>query len=476
MNRCFIDFHVIQTLPPSCVNRDDTGSPKTARYGGVQRARVSSQCWKHSMRQMFKDHFNPCELGQRTKDITGLIMEQLPDNIQTDRNELRDLVREVVNLASDKTSKPIIPDISYDGIKKTLKDAAKEWKKDDDTESEPQLFLELKTVLAEFELEIDDAKDIDAIFKVIDQKLKLISGNKNNEQRLAFEHKLQDALMPSPLIAEMLDISTDALFFMGRQEAINIANLVVDYEKTSKKPDKKLVQEALNYYPKLVSKNQGSPSFAVDVALFGRMVAKSPVLNVDASAQVAHAISTHRVENEFDFFTAVDDRASKDSAGAAMLGTLEYNSSTLYRYATLALHELRKQFDNQQIVTKVVQEFARAFITSIPAGRQNGSAPHTPPDAILVSIRTDQPINLVGAFEEPVGSTGEGGFVKSSCARLVEYTEEIYTNFSVPEWSCVVGEKGLTGLGDSVSLSELLNLLHNEVTDRLGVEVDSCEA
>jgi len=33
----FIDFHVLQLVPPSCINRDDTGSPKSARFGGGER-------------------------------------------------------------------------------------------------------------------------------------------------------------------------------------------------------------------------------------------------------------------------------------------------------------------------------------------------------------------------------------------------------------------------------------------------------
>ena len=69
------------------------------------------------------------------------------------------------------------------------------------------------------------------------------------------------------------------------------------------------------------------------------MVADDPSLNEDASAQVAHAISTHEVQTEFDYYTAVDDLASEDNAGAGMIGTIEYNSSTLYRYANIALHD-----------------------------------------------------------------------------------------------------------------------------------------
>ena len=57
MKNMYIDFHIIQTVPPSCVNRDDTGSPKTAVYGGTMRARVSSQAWKRAMRLKFKELF-----------------------------------------------------------------------------------------------------------------------------------------------------------------------------------------------------------------------------------------------------------------------------------------------------------------------------------------------------------------------------------------------------------------------------------
>ena len=53
----FVDIHVLQTVPPSCINRDDTGSPKTAIYGGATRARVSSQSWKHAVRGYFREKF-----------------------------------------------------------------------------------------------------------------------------------------------------------------------------------------------------------------------------------------------------------------------------------------------------------------------------------------------------------------------------------------------------------------------------------
>lgn len=80
MNNCklYVDFHVLQTVPPSCVNRDDTGSPKTALYGGATRARVSSQAWKRAMRQMFSEELLSREqVGKRTKKIFDIVAEQI---------------------------------------------------------------------------------------------------------------------------------------------------------------------------------------------------------------------------------------------------------------------------------------------------------------------------------------------------------------------------------------------------------------
>ena len=76
-SRVYIDFHVLQTVPPSCVNRDDTGSPKTAVYGGTTRARISSQAWKRAMRRMFEEIFSRDQLGVRTKRIVDMVADAL---------------------------------------------------------------------------------------------------------------------------------------------------------------------------------------------------------------------------------------------------------------------------------------------------------------------------------------------------------------------------------------------------------------
>lgn len=103
----------------------------------------------------------------------------------------------------------------------------------------------------------------------------------------------------------------------------------------------------------------------MDMALFGRMVADEPSLNYDAAAQVAHSISTHAVQNEYDYFTAVDDCQAEDNAGAGHLGTVEYNSSTLYRYATVNVMELAGQLGAEQ-AAETVRAFGRRSSSPCP--------------------------------------------------------------------------------------------------------------
>lgn len=101
---------------------------------------------------------------------------------------------------------------------------------------------------------------------------------------------------------------------------------------------------------------------AVDIALFGRMLADLPVANQNAACQVAHAISTHRVEREFDYFTAVDDRSGDDETGVGMIGQVEFNSATFYRYAVLDLNKLHENLQGDgDLVLCAVETFAKAM-------------------------------------------------------------------------------------------------------------------
>lgn len=110
--RLFLDVHAIQTLPPSNINRDDTGSPKTARYGGKTRARVSSQAWKRAMRQYFSENSEE-ELGVRTKKIGEYVMNSIIRTSPSTSNEdamqmAKDILKKAgIKLASNNETKAL---------------------------------------------------------------------------------------------------------------------------------------------------------------------------------------------------------------------------------------------------------------------------------------------------------------------------------------------------------------------------------
>ena len=74
-----VDIHALQTIPPSLINRDDTGAPKSAVFGGTPRQRVSSQSWKRAIRKFFEDNFDPEQIGDRSKRLPEKIARKLED-------------------------------------------------------------------------------------------------------------------------------------------------------------------------------------------------------------------------------------------------------------------------------------------------------------------------------------------------------------------------------------------------------------
>jgi CRISPR system Cascade subunit CasC len=373
MTRTIIDIHAIQTVPPSNINRDDTGSPKTAVYGGVRRARVSSQAWKRATRRDFETYLDRSDLGVRTKRVVELMSEEIARQAPDLDAEQRDAISSAV-----------------------LKEAG----------------------------------------------LTLSKPRKGETEEAGY------------------------LVFLGRRQVESLAAVGVEafqgagLATLTKKAVQALVKD----------RN------AIDVSLFGRMVADVTDLNVDASAQVAHAISVHAVETEFDFFTAVDDQKNADAeedAGAGMIGTVEFNSATLYRYATVDVDGLLRNLGDVEATVRAVEAFVRSFITSMPTGKQNTFANRTLPDAIVVTVRDDQSISLVGAFEEAVTSTGSSGRVQAAVNALVAYACEIsaaYGTVPTATWTVGVGDRSssLDELAPRTSFDRLVPAVSGTVRDRLG--------
>ncbi len=172
---------------------------------------------------------------------------------------------------------------------------------------------------------------------------------------------------------------------------------------------------------------------AADIAVFGRMVADDHSLMVEGAGMFSHALSTHRVANEVDFFSAVDDLKPEESEGAGHIGTLEFNSACYYRYVGLNWdllfdeHHLEHFSDEER--KQVVDAFLRAAILAVPNARHNSMFGHNPPDFVLGLVRTGQPLSLVNAFEEPVFSNN--GYLQRSQKKMLEHFDTLKTAFSL---------------------------------------------
>lgn len=151
-----------------------------------------------------------------------------------------------------------------------------------------------------------------------------------------------------------------------------------------------------------------STHVGLDVALFGTMVAADKSFNVDAAAQVAYGISVTPFRHEFDLFTAVDELLPEDASGTAMMGDMQYGSSVLYRFATVNVEELARNIGVSPKEALVhLAAFIEAFTHSLPTGKQNTFAARVLPEFVDITVRTNQPRSMVGAFEKAVPTASD---------------------------------------------------------------------
>ncbi|MEU8271729.1 type I-E CRISPR-associated protein Cas7/Cse4/CasC [Sphaerisporangium sp. NPDC049002] len=315
--RQYVDIHIIQTVPPANLNRDDQGNPKDAKFGGVRRARVSSQAWKRATRRAFDAKLPEADQSTRTKRIAGQLAERV---------------------------------VLRTGV-------------------EPESAQRIAGALLE--------------------PLGIKAGKKAG--------------------------NTAYLLFFGYQQLDEIVGLIADQAKDLAELDDEQLKAATKDLAVAERLKTGHP---IGVALFGRMVADIPSLNVDAATQVAHAISTHATEIESDYYTAVDDENEADESGAGMLGNIGFNAATLYRYATVGVHQLATNLGSVEAAIETVTRFAEAFALSMPTGHINSFAHRTRPSLVAVVVRDDQPVNLVSAFERPVRESD--GIAAASAVRLAK--------------------------------------------------------
>jgi len=377
--KTLIEIHALQNFAPSNLNRDDTGAPKDALFGGTRRARFSSQSSKRAVRQHF----------------TGLV-------------EQNALAFDDVAVRTKRILDPLT-----------------------------------KSLVAKGRIETE-----------VSEKVRLALS--------AVELALKD------------DGKTEYLLFLGQREVSSIADIIDEKWDSiaasatapteGNKPGKAKKQAAQNAEPELKKalSNVFNGGKAVDVALFGRMLTDMPEKNQNAACQVAHAISTHTVEREFDFYTAVDDLKPEDTAGADMMGTVEFNSACFYRYAVVDWDKLVTNLQGDtELATKGLRAFVEGFVVAEPSGKQNTFAAHNPPEFIAVSVRRNTaPRNLANAFETAVFAKKGESLTRKSAEKLAQKAKVLQSAFGGGAETFVLNlvEAELDGYGIVVpTLKEILD-------------------
>lgn len=293
-----IEFHILQSFPVTCLNRDDVGAPKTAVVGGAQRARVSSQAWKRPVRMAMHEFGG--KLGMRTKQVASTLAKACSD------------------LGAGQEQ-----------------------------------------------------------------------GNSCGETIASY-------------------LSKDTLLFFTGSEAKAFAQYAQEQDFDAKKLKDKDVHK--------IAKKALNPAIdGIDIALFGRMVAQAAELNVEAAVSFSHAISTHKVSNEVEFFTALDDLATEP--GSAHMGSLEFNSATYYRYVSLDLGQLYETLGGQNL-PEAVENFTKALFIAVPAAHQTTQSGASPWEFAKVLVRKGQRLQV--PFETAV-KPKDGGYIQPSIDAMTSY-------------------------------------------------------
>lgn len=375
----FIQLHILASYPPSNLNRDDLGRPKTAVMGGTQRLRVSSQSLKRAWREsdIFKESLSG-HIGIRTKEMGVYVYKALTtgcslEDVIKNNDDANKIFSPMPESKAKKYAQEIAGAFGKVKITKKSKD-----EKAEETEDEPHGDLKLEQ-LAHFSQE---------------------------------EINIIDSLLKN--IAESGETPTkDDLLLLRKQHT------------------------------------------AVDIAMFGRMLASSPMYNTEAAVQVSHAITVHKVAVEDDYFTAVDDlNNGDDNSGAAHIGELEFASGLFYNYVCINRTLLADNLGgDEDLVNKTLRSLVEAAAKVAPTGKQNSFASRAYASYIMAEKGTQQPRSLSVAFLKALNGKDLLDESISALKNTNEKMENVYGKCSEDncEMNAHTGEGSLSGILDFVA-------------------------
>lgn len=336
----FIQLHLLTSYAPSNLNRDDLGRPKTARMGGSERLRVSSQSLKRNWR------------------CSDLFEQALAGHIGTRSKRFGEQLR--LQLTTKGVSE-----------KKAI-----EW---------------ASVIAGQFGKLKKDSVEIEQLAHI-----------SPTEQQAAF------ALLDK-LVSEDRSPTTDELALLT------------------------------------------STTTAVDIAMFGRMLASSPEFNIEAACQVAHAISVHSVAVEDDYFTAVDDlNNGLDDRGASHIGESGFAAALFYSYICIDKELLVENLAGDlDLANKAIAALVEAAVKVSPKGKQNSFASRAYASFVLAEKGNQQPRSLSVAFLKPV-------FGDDQVAEAIRKLREQAANFDRVYGPCADSRAELNAVTGEGNFNELI--------------------
>lgn len=386
----FINLHVIQSVPVNCMNRDDVGNIKTAIFGGVTRARVSSQCWKRNIREVLQEKIS--EIAYRSDRFPDYIFQKL-------------------------VGKGMNPELAFNSIVKVFGE---------------MISKKATEMFKSEEIKTEGAIEEKNNEEVVEENGKKKKGKKEKvNKRYIFK---QENYNPE-------EFRTDTLLFFSEMEIDHIVDQILSSN------------ENLSNIVEIISnaKDEESDKMGVQVALFGRMVAKADNLNVEASSSYAHAITTHEISMETDYFTALDDL--KTSQGAGHLNVSSFTSGVFYRHMVLNVDTLKKNLKvlSDEKLIELIEKWIVSCVEAFPKGKQTSFESRTLPSYILVEV-VENPLSLANAFEVPVSENG--GHVNESINVLKEHRNTLYETFGIKVLNSIeIPNAKISDLKDFVSKS-----------------------
>jgi len=190
----------------------------------------------------------------------------------------------------------------------------------------------------------------------------------------------------------------------------------------SEKEFERITEECTNDNPKSIKGilKDGKDRYGASIALFGRMLADHPDLNVDAASLFAHAFTTHEIAQEADYFTAMDDL--KTDPGAGHLNQGSYTTGTFYRHIAIDVDTLKNNLSTTEgNIPELMGAFVEACYRAFPIGKKNSFLSNTLPSKMIVDITSSMPLSMANAFEEPVVSSE--GYIRKSIEALKTHRE-----------------------------------------------------